>query len=61
MSRTAPQGGTTDRSNSPSPFGRGPGSLGMTLPAEKARDFSGSLRRLLSMLKPERMLIFIVR
>ena len=43
-----------------SPFARGPGSLGMTLPAEKARDFAGSLRRLLRMLRPERFLIGVV-
>ena len=58
MSRTAPNRTMTERPGSP--LGRGPGSLGMTLPAEKARDFTGSLRRLLRMLRPERLLITIV-
>lgn len=42
------------------PFGGGPGSLGMTLPAEKARNFRGSLRRLMGMLQPERLVIWFV-
>ncbi len=42
------------------PFGGGPGSLGMRLPAEKARDFSGSLRRLMQRLRPDRWVIALV-
>lgn len=42
------------------PFGGGPGSLGMTLPAEKARNFSASLRRLMRRLQPERIVIAVV-
>lgn len=42
------------------PFGGGPGSLGMTLPAEKARNFSASLRRLMRRLHPERIVIAVV-
>ena len=42
------------------PFGGGPGSLGMTLPAERARNFRGSLGRLLGRLRPERLIIAVV-
>lgn len=42
------------------PFGGGPGSLGMTLPAEKARNFRGSLGRLFGRLRPERLIIAVV-
>lgn len=43
-----------------SPFGGGPGSLGMRLPAEKARDFRGSLGRLMHRLRPDRFVIAVV-
>ncbi len=42
------------------PMGGGPGGLGMTLPAEKARNFKGTFRRLLRRLHPERMIIAVV-
>ncbi|MEZ5118090.1 MAG: ABC transporter ATP-binding protein [Candidatus Nanopelagicales bacterium] len=42
------------------PMGGGPGSLGMTLPAEKARDFSGTLKRMTGRLRPERLVISVV-
>ncbi|MCB0900835.1 MAG: ABC transporter ATP-binding protein, partial [Actinobacteria bacterium] len=42
------------------PMGGGPGGLGMTLPAEKARDFKGTFRRLLRRLHPERIVIAVV-
>jgi ATP-binding cassette, subfamily B, multidrug efflux pump len=42
------------------PFGGGPGSLGMTLPAEKARDFRATLGRLLHRLRPERLVVTVV-
>ncbi len=58
MSKNSRSQTMTERPSSP--FARGPGSLGMTLPAEKARDFTGSLRRLLRMLHPERLLIGLV-
>ena len=38
----------------------GPGSLGMRLPTEKARDFRGSLRRMRRRLHPERFVITLV-
>ena len=38
----------------------GPGGLGMTLPAEKAKDFKGTFRRLLRRLRPERLVIAVV-
>ena len=41
-------------------MGGGPGGLGMTLPAEKARDFKGTFRRLLRRLHPERIVIAVV-
>ena len=41
-------------------MGGGPGSLGMTLPAEKARDFRGTVRRILQRLRPERAVIVVV-
>jgi ATP-binding cassette subfamily B protein len=59
MSGHAPARGPMGRPGG-GPFGGGPGSLGMTLPAEKARDFSGSLRRLMSQLRPERIVIIVV-
>jgi len=37
----------------PGMMGGGPGQMGMALPPEKARDFSGSLRRMLRRLAPE--------
>ena len=42
------------------PMGGGPGGLGMTLPAEKARNFKGTFRRLLRRLHPERLVIAVV-
>ncbi len=42
------------------PMGGGPGGLGMTLPAEKARDFKGTFKRLLRRLRPERLVIAVV-
>ena len=42
------------------PMGGGPGAMGMRLPAEKARDFRGSLRRMASRLRPERFVIAVV-
>ncbi|MDQ1304971.1 MAG: ATP-binding cassette, subfamily multidrug efflux pump [Actinomycetota bacterium] len=41
-------------------FGGGPGGMGMRLPAEKARDFKGSLRRMRHRLAPERLIIAVV-
>jgi ATP-binding cassette subfamily B multidrug efflux pump len=40
--------------------GRGPMGMGMGLPPAKARDFRGSLRRLLGQLGPDRKLVFLV-
>lgn len=41
-------------------LGRGPGShQGMTMPVEKAKDFKGTLRRLLDYLKPHRAKLII--
>ncbi len=41
-------------------FGRGPGShSGLTMPVEKAKDFKGTLQRLLSYLKPHQFKIII--
>lgn len=42
------------------PFQGGPGAMGMRLPAEKARDFRGSLRRMRQRLRPERLVIAVV-
>jgi ATP-binding cassette, subfamily B, multidrug efflux pump len=42
------------------PMGGGPGGLGMTLPAEKAKDFKATFRRLLRRLRPERIIIAVV-
>jgi len=42
------------------PMGHGPGGLGMTLPAEKARHFKVTFRRLLHRLRPERVVIAVV-
>ena len=42
------------------PMGGGPGSLGMQLPAEKAKDFKDTFRRLARRLRPERMVIAVV-
>lgn len=42
------------------PFGMGPGSLGMTLPGAKARDFGGSLRRLLAQMRHDRLVVGVV-
>ena len=41
-------------------MGGGPGGLGMTLPAEKARNFKLTFRRLLRRLHPERLIIAVV-
>jgi ATP-binding cassette subfamily B protein len=41
-------------------MGGGPGGLGMTLPAEKARNFKATFNRLLGRLRPERMIITAV-
>ena len=41
-------------------MGGGPGSLGMTLPAEKVRDFKGTFVRLLGLLRPDRLVITLV-
>lgn len=41
-------------------FGRGPGShQSMTMPVEKAKDFRGTLRRLLDYLKPHQVKLII--
>src|SRR5690606_9539078 len=40
--------------------GHGPGGFGMALPGEKAMDFRGSGRRLLGMLRPERVVLGVV-
>ena len=42
------------------PMGGGPGGLGMTLPAEKAKNFKATFRRLLRRLHPERIIIAVV-
>ncbi len=42
------------------PMGGGPGGLGMTLPAEKARNFKATFKRLLGTLHPERLVIAVV-
>lgn len=39
--------------------GRGPG-MGLSMPTEKARDFKGTVRRLLQFMKPFRMQLFII-
>ncbi len=63
MSTTTTSGGG---SGTPPPkptggmFGGGPGGMGMRLPAEKARDFKGSLRRMRNRLAPERLIIGVV-
>lgn len=41
-------------------MGAGPGSLGMTLPTEKASNFSVSLRRLVARMRPDRFIIATV-
>ena len=41
-------------------MGGGPGGLGMTLPAEKARNFKATFGRLLNRLRPERLIIVVV-
>ena len=41
-------------------MGAGPGSLGMTLPTEKANNFSVSLRRLVARMRPDRFIIATV-
>ena len=62
MSSTSP--GTGSGTPPPKPVGGpmagGPGSLGMRLPTEKARDFRGSLRRMRRRLHPERFVITLV-
>ncbi|MFN8126156.1 MAG: ABC transporter ATP-binding protein [Candidatus Nanopelagicales bacterium] len=62
MSSTAPPrpGGPGGMGRGGGPFGGGPGSLGMTLPSEKARNFSGSLGRLMGRLRPDRVVIAVV-
>ena len=62
MSAGAPprSGPAAGRPGGGGPFGGGPGSLGMTLPAEKARNFRGSLGRLMGRLHPERVVIGVV-
>ena len=52
-------GGAPPTRPGPGP-GRGPMGMGMGLPPAKARDFKGSLRRLLSQLGPDRKLVFLV-
>ena len=42
------------------PMGGGPGGLGMTLPAEKAKNFKATFQRLLRRLRPERLIIAVV-
>ncbi len=42
------------------PMGGGPGGLGMTLPAEKPRNFKATFQRLLRRLRPERLVIAVV-
>ncbi len=42
------------------PFQGGPGAMGMRLPAEKPRDFKGSLKRMEQRLRPERIVIAVV-
>lgn len=41
-------------------FGPGPGGPGMGLPPEKAKDFKGTLRRLITYLRPRQVQLFIV-
>ncbi len=47
----------SDRPQGPGGFGRGPA---MGMPVEKPKDFSGTLRRLVNYLRPERVRIFAV-
>ncbi|WP_409343555.1 ABC transporter ATP-binding protein [Paenibacillus sp. MBLB4367] len=42
------------------PFGRGPGGMAMGMPGQKAKDFKGSLKRLIGYLKPHRYQLFAV-
>ena len=60
MSSSAPPRTGAPMGRGGGPFGGGPGSLGMTLPAEKARNFRGSLGRLMGRLHPERVVIGVV-
>ncbi|MEI6623338.1 MAG: ABC transporter ATP-binding protein [Actinomycetes bacterium] len=53
---TRPAGANNPRRQQ-GPFG---GQMGMSLPPEKARDFKGTLRRMLRRLRPERLIIAIV-
>ena len=61
---TTTTGGSGSGTPPPKPaggmFGGGPGGMGMRLPAEKARDFKGSLRRMRNRLAPERLIITVV-
>ena len=41
-------------------FGGGPGGPGMRLPAEKAKDFKGTLRRLIRYLRPRQLQLLVV-
>ncbi|WP_151733649.1 ABC transporter ATP-binding protein [Paenibacillus tengchongensis] len=44
----------------PGGFGHGPGGPGMRMPAEKAKDFKGTLRRLIRYLRPRQVQLLIV-
>jgi ATP-binding cassette subfamily B multidrug efflux pump len=55
-----PGGPGARRPGGPGGPGGGHGMMGMGMPAAKAKDFRGSIRRLLARLAPERMLIAIV-
>jgi ATP-binding cassette subfamily B multidrug efflux pump len=64
MSGPAPARGTGGSAPAagPPPGGgpRGPGMMGMSLPAPKPQDFRGSLKRLAAYLRPDRLLIILV-
>ncbi|MEI8083757.1 MAG: ABC transporter ATP-binding protein, partial [Actinomycetes bacterium] len=57
MSTATRPGGATNPRRQQGIFG---GQMGMSLPPEKARDFKGTMRRMLRRLRPERFIIAVV-